>query len=97
MFYTREIEHLRPDVKVVDVNLLRRSWYFDYLSHAYPDLVERSRDKVDSFVAELKRWDNDPKAYANDAALTQRIASKFQDMICLFRNERKGSRARLHH
>ena len=84
MFYAREIEHLRPDVKVVDVNLLRRSWYFDYLSHAYPDLVERSRDKVDSFVAELKRWDNDPKAYANDATLTQRIASKFQDMIFSF-------------
>jgi hypothetical protein len=84
MFYAREIEHLRPDIKVVDVNLLRRSWYFDYLSHAYPDLVERSRDKVDSFVAELKQWDKDPKAYANDATLTQRIASKFQDMIISF-------------
>ena len=89
MFYTREIEHVRPDVKVVDVNLLRRSWYFDYLSHVYPDLVERSRSKVDSFVAELKRWDNDPKAYANDAALTQRIASKFQDMIVSFVTKEK--------
>jgi hypothetical protein len=84
MFYAREIEHLRPDVKIVDVNLLRRSWYFDYLSHAYPELLERSRDKVDSFIAELKRWDNDPTAYANDATLTQTIASKFQDMIISF-------------
>src|SRR5207248_2420784 len=39
MFYTREIENLRPDVKVVDINLLRRSWYFDYLRHAYHDLI----------------------------------------------------------
>ena len=84
MFYTREIERLRPDVKIVDVNLLRRSWYFDYLRTAYPDLIERSRDKVDTFVAELKQWDNDSKAYANDAALTQRIASKFQNMILSF-------------
>ena len=90
LLYAREIEHLRPDVKVVDINLLRRSWYFDYLKHAYPDLVERSRGKVDSFVEELRRWDNDPKAYADDAALTQRIASKFQDMIISFVTKKKG-------
>ncbi len=84
MLYVREIEHLRLDVKVVDINLLRRSWYFDYLKHAYPKMIERSRDKVDSFVVELKRWDNDPKAYANDPALAQKITSKFQDMIFSF-------------
>ena len=84
MFYTREVEHLRPDVKVIDVNLLRRSWYFDYLKRAYPKLIGRSRDKVESFVAELRQWDADPKAYAKDAILTQRIASKFQDMLASF-------------
>jgi hypothetical protein len=81
VLYTREVEHLRPDVKVVDVNLLRRLWYFDYLEHAYPDLVERSREEVDSFVAELKQWEADPQAYARDAILAQRIQSKFQNML----------------
>ncbi len=84
MLYAREIEHLRPDVKVVDINLLRRLWYFDYLNRAYPDLIERSHDKVNSFVAELRQWNNDPKSYANDTNLTQRIASKFQNMIVSF-------------
>ena len=84
MLYTREVEHLRPDVRVVDVNLLRRLWYFGYLKRAYPELVERSREKVDSFVAELEQWDADPKAYANDAMLAQRIASKFQNMLVSF-------------
>jgi hypothetical protein len=32
----------------------------------------------------LRRWDNDPKAYANDVSLTRRIASKFQDMLVSF-------------
>ena len=27
MFYAQEVERRRPDVKVVDINLLRRSWY----------------------------------------------------------------------
>jgi hypothetical protein len=41
--YAQEIEQRRPDVKVVDINLLRRSWYFDYLKHAHASLIDRSR------------------------------------------------------
>jgi tetratricopeptide (TPR) repeat protein len=81
MLYAREIEQHRRDAKIVDVNLLRRSWYFDYLKRAYPELVERSRDKIDSFVAELKRWERDPDAYTMDSALTQRIGAKFEAML----------------
>jgi hypothetical protein len=81
MFYAQEIERRRRDVKVVDVNLLRRSWYFDYLKHAYPDLLERSRDKVDTFVQILREWDRDPGAFARDQLLTQRITAAFFEML----------------
>jgi Protein of unknown function (DUF2723) len=81
MFYSQEVEQRRRDVKVVDVNLLRRSWYFDYLRHAYPDLVERSREKIDAFVEILKEWERDPGAFARDQLLTQRISAAFFDML----------------
>jgi len=81
MFYVQEIEHQRRDAKIIDVNLLRRSWYFDYLRQAYPDLVERSREKIDAFAAELKQWDRDPTAYARDRELTLRINTAFVEMI----------------
>jgi tetratricopeptide (TPR) repeat protein len=81
MFYAQEIEQLRPDVKVVDINLLRRSWYFDYLKHAYPGLIERSREKIDVFVENLKEWERDPGAFARTPALTQRISAAFLEMI----------------
>jgi len=81
MFYTQELEQLRPDVKVVDINLLRRSWYFDYLKHAYPGLIERSREKIDIFVENLKKWERDPGAFARSPALTQRISTAFLEMI----------------
>ena len=84
MLYAQEVEKRRPDVKVVDVHLLRRSWYFDYLRHALPGLLERSRDRVDAFVTELKRWEDDPDAYTNDQMLTQRIVSRFEEMIQSF-------------
>jgi hypothetical protein len=81
MFYGQEIERLRPDAKVVDINLLRRSWYFDYLKHAHPGLIQRSREKIDVFVENLKEWERDPAAFARSPALTQRISAAFLEMI----------------
>jgi hypothetical protein len=81
MFYAQEVEQRRRDAKVVDVNLLRRSWYFDYLRHANAGLVERSRDKIDAFVEILKEWERDPGAFARDQSLTQRISAAFFEML----------------
>jgi hypothetical protein len=90
MFYTQEVEQLRRDVKVVDVNLLRRSWYFDYLRHAYPELIERSREKIDAFVEILKQWERDPGAFKTNALLTQKITAAFFEMIrSIVTNENK--------
>jgi hypothetical protein len=81
MLYTREIEQRRRDIRAVDVNLLRRSWYFEYLRRAYPDLIERSRDKIDVYVADLKEWESDPEAYQKSAALTRKISTAFREML----------------
>jgi tetratricopeptide (TPR) repeat protein len=81
MFYAQEIEQQRRDVKVVDINLLRRSWYFDCLERTYPGLIERSREKIETFVQNLKEWERDPGAFARSPALTQRISAVFLEMI----------------
>jgi hypothetical protein len=79
--YAQEVEQRRRDVKVVDINLLRRSWYFDYLTHAYAGMMQRSRDKIDTFVANLKEWERDPRAFATSEVLTRRITAAFEAMI----------------
>jgi len=81
VFYVQEIEQRRRDVKVVDVNLLRRLWYFDYLRSVHPDLVERSRDKIETFVDILKKWERDPRVFTRDQSLTERINAAFFDML----------------
>jgi hypothetical protein len=81
MFYEQEVEQRRTGVKVIDINLLRRSWYFDYLKHAHPDLVERSRDKIDPYVEDLKEWEHDPEAFARSQPLTQKISVAFLEMV----------------
>src|SRR5205823_8695671 len=86
MLYRSEIEQGRRDIKAIDVQLLRRSWYFDYLRRSYPDLIERSRDQVDLYVTELKKWEQDPEAYTRNTVLTQRIENAFQQMLQSFVN-----------
>ena len=90
MLYAQEIEQRRRDVKVVDINLLRRSWYFDYLKHAHPGLMDRSREKIDPYVEILKLWERDPAAFARNQELTRRISMAFLEMIqAMVRNEIK--------
>jgi hypothetical protein len=81
MLYAQEIEQRRRDVKVVDINLLRRSWYFDYLKLAHPGMMDRSHEKIDPYVGILKQWERDPAAFAGNQELTQRISMAFLDMI----------------
>lgn len=81
MFYEQAVEQRRTDVKVIDINLLRRSWYFNYLKRAHPDLVERSRDKIDAYVEDLKEWERDPGAFARSQPLTQKISVAFLEMV----------------
>jgi hypothetical protein len=81
MFYAQEIEQRRRDVKIVDINLLRRSWYFDYLRQAHPGFIGRSRDKIDPYVELLRLWEHDPAAFDRNQDLTRRISMAFLEMI----------------
>jgi len=81
MLYVSEVERQRRDVIAIDVNQMRRSWYFDYLNQSYPAVMERNRDKVDAFVEELRSWEQDPKAYERNPQLAARIDSRFRDLI----------------
>ena len=84
MFYAQQVEQRRRDVKVIDIKLLHRLWYFDYLRQAYPSLIERSRSQVDAYVSDLKAWELDPQSYTNDPARTWRINVAFHEMMHAF-------------
>ncbi len=58
LFYLQNVEHVRPDVCVIDKELVRRSWYFNYLARAYPWLVERSRPEIESYLRFLDAFEH---------------------------------------
>jgi hypothetical protein len=53
-------------VCIIDRELLRRSWYFDYLARQYPWLVERSRREIGQYRVYLDEFEHnrlrDPEA-----------------------------------
>ena len=58
-YYYQHVEMYRPDVAVVDKELLRRSWYLRELEGRIPWVVERARGEVDGFLAEVDRFEHD--------------------------------------
>jgi tetratricopeptide (TPR) repeat protein len=84
MLYVRAIERARRDAVVIDLNLLRRSWYFDYLEREYPRLMEETRAEVAAFLEDLRHWEQDPELYQRDHALNERIDTRFTSMIVAF-------------
>jgi 4-amino-4-deoxy-L-arabinose transferase-like glycosyltransferase len=84
LLYRREVEGLRLDVAAIDVQLLRRSWYFDYLRLRSPDLMARAQPEVDAFLEDLTAWEQDPPLYQRDLVLNKRISERYLAMIAAF-------------
>ena len=58
VFYLRQVEGLRPDVCIIDKELLRRSWYFQNLDKEYPWLIERSKPEIDRYRYFLDQFEH---------------------------------------
>ncbi len=58
-YYFQHVKGIRPDITVIDKELLRRSWYFTQLEKMYPELMQRSQQEVRLFLAELEKFEHD--------------------------------------
>jgi tetratricopeptide (TPR) repeat protein len=90
LLYFREVEAKRRDAVSIDIHLLRRSWYFDYLERQFPETIARARPQVSTFVEELVAWEKDPALYARSPDLTQRINGRFLAMLKAFVDTHPG-------
>jgi hypothetical protein len=58
VFYLRRIAGVRSDVCIIDKELVRRSWYLEYLGRAYPWLVAASRPELERYRAYLDQFEH---------------------------------------
>jgi hypothetical protein len=85
-FYYQLVKGVRPDVAVVDKELLRRSWYFVQLEKRYPWLIQNSRQEVDAFLKELYKFEHELSYNSNE------IQGRFVEMIRSFVSKSISSR-----
>lgn len=57
--YYQYVKGVRPDVTVIDKELLRRSWYLRQLRKNHPEIYDRSRPEIEAFLAELWKFEHD--------------------------------------
>jgi hypothetical protein len=80
MFYIREVEGRRRDIEVVDINLLRRPWYLDYLGNSFPALIARCGTEFNAFRARLQEWISNP-AVAGSPDWQRRMHDAYLDLL----------------
>ncbi len=56
--YLRHQQGLRPDVVIIDKELLRRSWYYRYLQKQYPEFYESCRPEIETFLPQLQLFES---------------------------------------
>jgi hypothetical protein len=57
-YYLQLVEGVRPDVAVVDKELIRRSWYIGYLRQRYPMLLAGLDREVGEYLRELSKFES---------------------------------------
>jgi hypothetical protein len=58
-YYFQLVDGMRPDLIVIDKELLRRSWYLKQLESRYPWLIQRSQEEVNGFLREVDKFERD--------------------------------------
>jgi hypothetical protein len=57
--YFHHVRGYRPDLRVVDVNLVRRSWYMGYLEQEIPGLISAAGQEKRAFLEQLANFEED--------------------------------------
>ncbi|QOJ29980.1 MAG: DUF2723 domain-containing protein [Ignavibacteriales bacterium] len=58
-YYFQYVEKMRTDVKVIDKELLRRSWYFPQLDSFMPDIMAKIKPERETFLRLLAPFEKD--------------------------------------
>jgi hypothetical protein len=59
--YAQEVDGLRKDVVLLDVELLRSAWYLDQLTRRHPQLMEAAGESVQSFQTWIQKLERNPR------------------------------------
>lgn len=83
-YYYQHVNHIRPDVVILDKELFRRSWYFPQLEQMYPLVIKNSKMEIELFLQELYKFEHNlPYQY-------EIIEGRYRDLLMSFIKNNNG-------
>jgi hypothetical protein len=79
--YLQTVEGVRPDVALIDKELLRRTWYAPYLTYRYPEVMAPAREAVDAYMPYLELFESNADAFNRRTADVRAIQTRFVAML----------------
>lgn len=77
-WYYHFVKNIRPDLIVIDKELLRRSWYFKFIQQNFPEVYNNSKPEIERFLSELYKFEH------NIPYDQPYIVKLFEDMLTSF-------------
>ena len=63
--YYQYVKNIRPDLVVIDKELMRKTWYLDHIKRHYPDIYEKCKEQFESYSIELVKFEENATRYTN--------------------------------
>lgn len=64
-FYFQFVKGERPDIAIIDKELLRRVWYLRHVQIHYPEIYERCKTEFETYKTELVKFEQETSRYTN--------------------------------
>jgi hypothetical protein len=84
LLYVQHVAGARPDVTVIDVNLLRRSWYAQFVRAADPKLYADVQEPYRLFLESLTYWEQGNCPTDSDELQCTQIQFRFESLVTSF-------------
>ncbi|MFQ3607699.1 MAG: DUF2723 domain-containing protein [Chloroherpetonaceae bacterium] len=78
-WYLQRFEGYRPDVVMIEKELLRRTWYVRKVQKDFPELSEKSKNEIEAFLEDLEQFESG-KPY-NQARIQARWTAMLNSLI----------------
>ncbi len=84
--YFQYVKEIRKDLVVIDKELLRKSWYLDFIKIHYPEIYERSKNEFEIYKSDLINFERETSRYTNpvtdaDRQLVLKIQRAFHTLL----------------
>ncbi|MBX3043879.1 MAG: DUF2723 domain-containing protein [Candidatus Kapabacteria bacterium] len=78
-WYLQKVENYRPDIILIERELLRRTWYPLQLENWHPELILKCRNQLDSYNQDLEKFESGlpPESYP-------RIQNNYENLLKCF-------------